>query len=501
MNSKITNDNSYIYLILFFLFIPLNFVPQIFDGVIIEYAFVIEDLSALKLWYYERARQFHLLIILIVDFLAKYTFFEPEILFDGFSIIALILLCAEVKKYSIFLFGFEKKWSNLAALFTAIFPVWHVLVDFDISTYLISIYFLFFGYRKFIDKKIYNNFIGLIFIILSFNVDSNLIFVIGLSTIHLLINYNRLNNSPKFNFLKLMMIIATSFGYYFIRGKYFPPFGHFVGYNNFDLNSIVAFFSSNILSFNLIKNIINYSTYLIAWTWLPLFFYFDLFFKNKDSFLKVKINFNYINNYTVLILLSAFAIFPYLLLNKSSSMFYLGDFYQRHAFLLATIYGIFFSNMFRDLSKANSLTKKVNLNYYLITFILFNLILLNYGSFRKVESYLFTKNLENELKLHNTPSKGIVKFVYKSVPYDLRPFEVSYLFYKAYDTAGWKSNIVKDVKLDDIHAKMFITNDYKYECSISVHLKNDLNKIGRFKNFYVFNYKKYYNIDKIIEKC
>ena len=44
-------------------------------------------------------------------------------------------------------------------------------------------------------------------------------------------------------------------------------------------------------------------------------------------------------------------------------------------------------------------------------------------------------------------------------------------------------------------------NDYKYECSISVHLKNDLNKIGRFKNFYVFNYKKYYNIDKIIEKC
>ena len=103
---------------------------------------------------------------------------------------------------------------------------------------------------------------------------------------------------------------------------------------------------------------------------LRIFFYFDLFFKNKDSFLKVKINFNYINNYTVLILLSAFAIFPYLLLNKSSSMFYLGDFYQRHAFLLAPIYGIFFSNMFRDLSKANSLTKKVNLNlcqnFYLI---------------------------------------------------------------------------------------------------------------------------------------
>ena len=66
---KKLNENYYIYIILVFIFIPLNFIPQLFDGVIIDYAFKIGDLSALKLWYVERARQFHLFIILLIDFL------------------------------------------------------------------------------------------------------------------------------------------------------------------------------------------------------------------------------------------------------------------------------------------------------------------------------------------------------------------------------------------------------------------------------------------------
>ena len=69
MHLKIINEKHYIYIILVFLFIPINFVPQLFDGVIIDYAFKIEDLSGLKHWYIERARQFHLLVILLIDFL------------------------------------------------------------------------------------------------------------------------------------------------------------------------------------------------------------------------------------------------------------------------------------------------------------------------------------------------------------------------------------------------------------------------------------------------
>ena len=43
--------------------------------------------------------------------------------------------------------------------------------------------------------------------------------------------------------------------------------------------------------------------------------------------------------------------------------------------------------------------------------------------------------------------------------------------------------------------------DYEYECRFYVYLVNDLKKIERIKKFYIFNYKKYYNIDKIVKKC
>ena len=61
-----------------------------------------------------------------------------------------------------------------------------------------------------------------------------------------------------------------------------------------------------------------------------------------------------------------------------------------------------------------------------------NLILLNYGNLRKIESYLFRNNLTNELKSYGPIPKGIVEFVFKNTPADLRSVEVSYLFYNAY---------------------------------------------------------------------
>ena len=163
---KKLNKNYYIYVILIFVLIPLNFLPSLFDGVVFDYAYEIRDITGLELWYKEMSRHAHLLIIYFVYFLTKYTQLSAEIFIDNLTIIFLILFCIEVKKYSKLLFHLENKWCNLAALFTAIFPVWHTLVAFDINLYLISIYFLFFGYRNFIKKKKINILIGIVFIIL-----------------------------------------------------------------------------------------------------------------------------------------------------------------------------------------------------------------------------------------------------------------------------------------------------------------------------------------------
>ena len=511
------NENYYIYTILIFIFIPLNFIPPLFDGVMFDYSYEIGDITGLELWYKEMSRHAHLLIIYFVYFLTKYTQLSAEIFIDNLTIIFLILFCIEVKKYSKLLFHLENKWCNLAALFTSIFPVWHTLVAFDVNLYLISIYFLFFGYRNFIKKKKISILIGIVFIILSFDLQTNLSFIVGLAIVHLLLN--NANNTNFFSAYKLIIIIVICVAYYFIKQLYFPTSGQWVGYHTIRWGD----FAENIISIKLIKNILNYSTYLFLYLWIPLIFVLHLLFINKNNFPKIKLifmqkfSFKCITNYLLLIILSGFAIFPYLLANKSSSILYLSDYYQRHAFLLAPISGMFFSILFRDMAKINCLQNKVNLNFYLIIFIGIHLILLNYGNYRKAESYLFRKNLINELKAFGPIPKGYVQFIGKNFPADLRLYEVNHLLYKAYNIAGWRGSTNSSgigstnlsepysellfIESDKRYSIQFISNEYKYECNTYIYLKNDLKKYERLKKFYIFNYEKNYNIDKVIKKC
>ena len=518
---KKLNENYYIYIILIFVFVPLNFLPQLNGGVMFDYAYEIGDIGGIELMHQEMGRYLYLLCIYLVGFLAKYTSLPAEVFLDNIILIFLILLCLEVKKYSRFLFNLENKWCNLAALFTAIFPIWHLLVSMDISMYLIGLYFSLFGYRNFITPKKINIIIGLIFIILSFSLESNLSFVIGLAVIHLLLT--KVNNSYDFPVSKLIVIITICVVYYLIKQFYFPAYGTYEGYLAVISNSLITDYqSSNIAVTKLIKNILNYSTYFFLYLWIPVFFILHLLFINKNYFSRIKLilkeqfAFKHINNYLLLIILFGFAIFPYLLLNKSSTIFYLSDYFQRHAFLLAPISGMFFSIMFRDLAKINCLQNKVNLNFYLTIFICIHLVLLNYGNYRKTEAHLFNKNLINELKAYGSIPKGDVQFIGKNFPADFRLFEVNHLLYKAYNTASWRAVMGSTdlVNVSEIYSKLSfhslnderyfmrnIMNEYKYECSTYIYIKNDLKKYERLRKFYILNYKKNYNIDKVIKKC
>ena len=506
---KKLNENYFIYFILIFVFIPLNYIPQLFDGVFIDYTLETGNLNAIDFWYKDASRYVHFFIVYFINILSKNTFLPAEIFLDNLAVLILILFCIEVKKYSKLLFDLEDRWCNLAALFTAIFPVWHTFVAFNVAQYLISIYCLLFGYRNFIKQKKIKILIGLIFIILAFDVESNLSFIVGLAFIHLILNKsNKLNDT---SISKLITIIIICVVYYLLKISYIPTSGYFGTYNKLGWNLV----NDNFTPSKLLNNILNYSTYLLLFIWIPLIFNLNVLIKNKKKLLKINQNFKFINNYFLLIILSAFAIFPYLLLNKSSTIFYLADYYQRHAFLLAPISGIFFAIMFRDMAKINIFRNKVNLNLYLIIFIFINLILLNYGNHRKLESYHFRKNLIIELKAYGPIPKGDVQIISKNLPADLRTVEVSHMLYKAYNIAGWwgtmseelQENLSPDYRngksivIDEGYSTLNIANDYSLECKSYIFLKNDFKKVDRFKKFYVINYRKHYNIDRVLKKC
>ena len=270
-----------------------------------------------------------------------------------------------------------------------------------------------------------------------------------------------------FTFFKFLLILIISFLYYFLRVNYFPPSGIWESYNILTIDA----FLRNFTLIKLINNIFNYFTYIFIFIWIPFVYIFHLSLKNKNYFYELK-KAIYIENYEnllILILLSGFAIFPYLLLNKSSSIFYLGDFYQRHAFLLAPMYGIFFALMFEKMENLDFFKKKLNFKYIII-FVCINFLLLNYGTYRKLESQLFIKNLSNELKSEKSLPKGKIQIVSKHFPGAYRPFEINYLLYKAYGIPGWWGNTsVTETKISDppllftqneIYSDVFIFSDY-----------------------------------------
>ena len=478
------NKNYFIYFILIFVFIPLNYIPQIFDGVYVDHALETGNLKTVDFWYKDASRYIHFFIIYIIDILSKNTFIPTEILLDNLAILVLILFCFEVKKYSKLLFGLDERWSGLAALFAAIFPVWHILVAINISQYLFSIYCILFGYRNFIKNRKIKTIFGFIFIILSFEVESNISFVVGLALVHIILN--KINKTNYISLSKFIILIIICVAYYLLKISYFPTEGYFENYNQLKWDLIKL----NLTPVKLISNVLNYLTYLFLFIWIPIIYYFDVLFKNKIELNGIKKNYKFFNNYFLLIILSAFAILPYLVLNKSSNILYLADYYQRHAFLLAPISSIFFAMMFRDMNKINIFKNKVNLNFYLIIFIFMNLILLNYGNIRKVESYHFRKNIVIELKNYGQIPKGDVQIIVKNVPADLRSFEVSHIFYKSYNVAGWWGVVTeelqdtinppymnnKSIVDDEAYATLNMVKNYLPGCKTYIYLKNDLKK-------------------------
>ena len=88
----------------------------------------------------------------------------------------------------------------------------------------------------------------------------------------------------------------------------------FDGYNQVKLE--------NINLFSLIKNIYNYLTFFIFYLWIPIIYFFILKFKKKNIKLQTLSERKIIGDYFAIIIILGSSITPYLLLNKSTDLFF-----------------------------------------------------------------------------------------------------------------------------------------------------------------------------------
>ena len=65
---KKLNENYYIYIILIFVFVPLNFLPQLNGGVMFDYAYEIGDIGGIELMHQEMGRYYIFFVFILLIF-------------------------------------------------------------------------------------------------------------------------------------------------------------------------------------------------------------------------------------------------------------------------------------------------------------------------------------------------------------------------------------------------------------------------------------------------
>ena len=114
-------------------------------------------------------------------------------------------------------------------------------------------------------------------------------------------------------------------------------------------------------------------------------------------------------------------------MNKSSDLFYFTEYEDRHAFLVALSFGLFFTILLKKITDIVNF-RKIHL-LILALFLLQNISILSIAYYTKIESAIFRYDFVEKLKKIEKPPGGNVQILSSHMPGYLRQFEVSYYFF------------------------------------------------------------------------
>jgi len=493
---KKTLKNNYFIIFSIFAGIPIFFIPNSWDGEILAHGFQIENISGIEKWYKESSSNFQLILIQILFIIKKLFNINHEFLFDLFNIITLVLFSTEVKKHAEQFFSLDNKWSNFCAVLVITFPVWHSLNAFNLTLYLFCFYLALSGYRLFFSKKIIIRLTGVLLILFSFSVKSNFALVFGLACAYTFKNYLDKKNLKVNSFIFIIFLCISS---YIVHKVFFSPYGFYEGYNEIKLEEINIYLIA--------KNFYSFSTFFLFYLWIP--FVFLLLIKLNNKNFKIKKLF-LVNNYLPVFIIFAASVAPYCLIGKSSDIFFFSGHFSRHAYLVSISFGLFFAIFFKDISD-NYFSKKI-INLFMLIIVMTNLFILSIGQYDKIESAIFNSDFNKKVQKMNIPEGKIVIVSKFLIPVSL--YEGNYGFYNVYGKSARQvlTNLTINKKKNYTNIEIFFlnSNDYKKyfaiddsknDCITVLQIENELNRIDKIKNLYVFNSQKYNQVKFIKTNC
>lgn len=284
-----------------FIFASIILTSEMWDGVVIHYAAILQDFRGIKSWFFESGWHlqywFSYLIFNSNDFLVS-NYREVNGLF---IVTSLGMTCFFIHRFCRDVFSMSSLSSTIASTFFICSPALSVLMSgvmtfqiFTISLGLISILLL--NSKSFSMKMI-----GLLLLIISFSTKSLLFFLVLISFAY---DFGR----KKTNFSVTLAILASSISYFAITNIYFVPEGVYEGYNKISLSFEklkTLFIGSFLYSSHYILPILVLSVCAIL-----------SFIKSQKFLVSIKLR-----DLFCLFIIFLGAYFPYAILGKNTSLF------------------------------------------------------------------------------------------------------------------------------------------------------------------------------------
>jgi hypothetical protein len=439
-----TKITGYLFLVILFFIIGYSG-HDMWDGVIASYGFEVNDISGSRAsmlahgWYLQHF--LHLILFELASNL-QITFFQIS---SATSLVLIGLMAREVMLLSKKIFFLEDFFAKIAFCLFIIFPVWQIFFS---SIHIIFIFCILLGVvgTRYIHTEhlLLKQCIGYLFIILSFQLSSMLVFIPILSYVYE--SNKRYINQISLPSKLTWFIFSLSVIVFALRQIIFPSVNEISG----SYNQLINPFSS-LESFKLvISGLLSYSTFLILL--LPLSFLFLTNMFLIKSYLKELYKKLYDNwpTFFLLVILLGGSVFTYIMVGKASMLTtqYVMQWEMRHSILLAPVAAIFIAWLFQMISLDSP--RSLRSNIFIILTMLISVTFLFIGVASKLNRHEFETQLFSLLESQEI-SPGTVYFVLDSTSENLtpimRPYELNYLFYRVYKNINYNVSFVsKDSK-------------------------------------------------------
>lgn len=466
--------------LIFFIF-PILVINNLWDGVIYDHLLEERDFQSLKRNFHELRYEIFYYIHIFIFQLHNKLNISLSVIQDSLVFIIIFFLFYELNRI-LRLFNLNPTKYFYIIYFSL--PFWHNLTSFPNFYNLCLVSISVFSFRLYLKKSFFKNLIAIFFLIISFNLKSNLTLIFGLTIFSFFYQFkNRTNYElklSKFIFLVIFVLFSILISFY-----YFSPHGEYSNHNHIDFYNL-----------NFLKILNSFFDFVYIYLFIVIIF---LIYLIKSEKLIYKHNFNLILFFIFIFI----TIMPYVLVYKSPNLLSFGSFDGRHGLTYIIPIIILISFIFNFFSNSKYL-----IQIFMCLFF-FNFSLSTLGFIAKFEHSKIMDKYINNLKnvsdeFDFKPGKVIIKIEGQN-PNLLAFYELNYIFKKAFKKTNWivqydqiEHSLIKNTK-SDYFKKKYVLNDYSDKCTTRLTIEGYENIFDRIK--FLINSKNYYNFKLIEEDC